>query len=771
MWYDLGKNLIKLHPGATPAVNDRGPQLADDATTPTLAPAPAFSCETPRPAKAPLSAIEEPVPLFAQAERSFATAARIEHVQPTPGGARIAVRTDGGEPAELRVERTRSGALHLRWAFPPGAPGTVRDGDAMLGDGAEPDPAATVHMRDDGGLTLDAPTWHLDVAADLAWSLHRPDGSVLTRQRRDDRAFPHFMSRPLGTSGGDGLRTWSHESLHLRPDERMYGLGQQYGPLDKHGARIVQYNRDALGSNGTLLTYHNTPFCWSSAGYGLVVHTAGRVLWEIGNPSHETLTVAAAGDVLDLYVVAGDTPQRILDAFYALAGPPGTVSDWALGIWMSRCQYRSRAEVEEVARNLDAMGFPWDVLHLDPRWMRERRDAENDHGADFTWDAEQFGDPRAFFAWARDEARVRVSLWENPYALVGSATHDALEGMHGLAILEPDGTPAVPFEAPRGQSHVVDFTSAAVRAWWTEQHHALMRLGAAAFKTDFAEGVPDAARFADGRSGADIHNLYALLFNRLVFDAVAAHGVHPFVYGRSGWLGSHRHPLQWSGDAQCTWADMRGALRAGLSAALSGTAFWASDIGGFYTLDEPLPDAELYARWTWLGCLSPIARFHGTSPREPYVFPPQVRDAALEAARLRYALLPYLAGLARRAPSAGPLMRPLVLDFPDDPLCHRDATEYMLGDALLVAPVLEPGGVRTVHLPPGAWGDWWTGKVLHGPADLDVAVPLDRVPLYQAGGTTIELGSGRRVEDVMLGPRRAKRWDQAYQPPAREGTP
>lgn len=735
--------------------------MADDVTTSTLA-QPAFSAETPRPTRAPLAAIEDPVPLFAQPERAFATAARVDQVQPVPGGALVAIRTDTGDLAELLVQRTRSGALHLRWAFPPGAQGTVRHGDAMLDpDGAGPDPTATADTTPGGTLTLTAPTWRFTLHPDASWDLRRPDGTLLTRQRRDDRAFPHFTSRPLGTSGGLGLRTWSHESLHLQSSERLYGLGQQYGRLDKQGTRTVQYNRDAIGSNGTVLSYHNTPFCWSSRGYGLVVHAAGRVLWEMGTPSHETLTVAAAGDVLDLYVLAGDTPQHILDAFYALAGPPGTLPDWALGIWMSRCMYRSRAEVEEVAQLLDAMRFPHDVIHLDPAWMATRHACDNDHGADFTWGEEHFGDPRAFFTWARDEARVRVSLWENPYALAGSRTAAALQSHDGLALL-PNGTPAAPFEAPKRQSYVVDFTREAARRWWTEQHHDLIAHGAAAFKSDFAEGVPDEARFADGRSGADIHNLYALLYNRLVFEATASAGLHPFVYGRSGWLGSHRHPLQWSGDPQCTWADMRGALRAGLSAALSGTAFWACDAGGFYTLDAPLPDGELYARWAWLGCLSPVTRFHGTSPREPYSFPDEVCAAALAAARLRYALLPYLADLNRRAAQGTTLLRPLPLAFPDDPLGWSDASEYMLGDALLVAPVLEPGGRRAVHLPPGRWGDWWTGEVLEGPAELDVTVPLDRVPLYQREGTVVTLGEGERAEDVLRGPTRTKRYDEPY---------
>ncbi|HZS14070.1 MAG TPA: TIM-barrel domain-containing protein [Candidatus Dormibacteraeota bacterium] len=734
--------------------------MADDTTTSALALQPDFSAETPRPERAPLSGIEDPVPLFAQPERRFATAQGIAGIEAVPGGARVEVATQDGRPAELLVQRTRSGALRLRWSCPPGAPGTVRDTDGMLAEGADPDPTAAVELCD-GALTLDAPTWRFELEPDMSWTLRRPDGTQLTAQRRDDGAFSHWMSRPLGTSRGEGLRTWAHESLVLAPEERIYGLGQQYGPVDKRGMRIVQYNRDAIGSNGTLITYHNTPFCWSSAGYGLVVHAAGRVMWELGNPSFETLTVAAAGEVLDLFVLAGDTPQALLDAFYALSGPPATVPDWALGIWMSRCMYSSRAEVVEVVRNLEAIGFPLDVVHLDPRWMRERRTRDNDHGADLTWDDAQFGDPRSFFATMRDEGRVRVSLWENPYALVDSWTHSELESLGGLA-RQPGHDFAPPFEAPQRQAHVVDFTGEPARRWWAAQHLRLLDLGAAAFKTDFAEGVPDDAQFADGRSGADIHNLYALLFNRLVFETTATRTDRPVVFGRSGWLGSHRYPLQWSGDAQCTWSDLRGALRAGLSAALSGTAYWASDIGGFYTMDQPLPDGELYARWAWLGCLSPIARFHGTSPREPYVYAPEVCAAAVAAARLRYALMPYLAEQSRRTLAGRPMLRPLVLDFPDDVLCWREDSSFLLGEDLLVAPVVKPGGRRRVHLPRGRWGDWWTGEVVEGPTDLDLSVPLDRVPLYQREGSLVSLGEGRRVEDVLRGPVRRKAFDEPY---------
>lgn len=711
--------------------------------------------------KPPLQRLVDITPLFAERGRSFTAAAGAAVVEQDESGVRLSVALRDGGTAELLAQATASGALRLRWKARQDAVPPVDESDGMLGDGALPGRAEVSTGADCIALRTDGWTWRLTPST-LRWELLRNDRVVL-RQQCNDWTFNSAISRPMGTTRGEGVRTWSYESFELQPDERLYGLGQQYGALQKRGTRTVLWNRDALGVNATPLSYHNVPFVWSSAGWGAVVHTGGRVACELGTPAYGTATLAADGEVLDLFLLtAGDGPG-MLRAFYDLAGAPPEIEPWALGVWMSRFQYTSRAEVFEVAQRLDEIGMPVDVIHLDPAWMKRHHDYKYEYGSDFTWNDEGFGEAAEFFAAMR-QRRLRVSLWESPYALHGSPAQAALQSFGGVAHDDATGTAAVPDDIPES-GVITDFTSRKAREWWAARQADLVALGAAAFKTDFAEGVPDTARFGDGRTGAQIHNLYALLYNRTVFEAERAAGVaRPLVFGRSGWLGSHRYPLQWSGDARSTWEDMRGALRAALSAALSGTAYWASDAGGFYTVTGAV-DPELYARWAWMACLSAITRFHGMSPREPYAFPAEACDAAVLAARLRYALLPYLvAALPRGRSTDLPLMRPLLLEWPDDAHLHDEATEYLLGPDLLVAPVVTPGGRRSVHLPEGRWHDWWTGRSVHGPVRLDVEAPLGRVPLYQRGGSVIPLGRGMRVEEVLGGPVTPKRADQPWLP-------
>ncbi len=214
------------------------------------------------------------------------------------------------------------------------------------------------------------------------------------------------------------------------------------------------------------------------------------------------------------------------------------------------------------------------------------------------------------------------------------------------------------------------------------------------------------------------------------------------VWGRSAWAGSQRYPGQWGGDPQTSVEAMAATLRGGLSYALSAPGIWSHDIGGFY---GPPPSPALYIRWAQFGLLSPLARAHGTTPREPWEFGSEALEIFREFARLRYRLLPYLLHCAREAAVQGlPMLRPLLLEFPDDPGVVTIDDQYLLGSSLLVAPVFsdsEQPVTRSLYLPSGGWYDWWTGEPLEGGRYLKERVPLNRVPLYMRAGSALPVGA------------------------------
>jgi alpha-D-xyloside xylohydrolase len=390
--------------------------------------------------------------------------------------------------------------------------------------------------------------------------------------------------------------------------------------------------------------------------------------------------------------------------------------------------------VEEVVTRMRELGIPCDVVGLDPLWLKERRRHMRD-ACDFVWDEEAYPDPPGFVRWL-GERGVKVCLWENPYIWNGTAMYE--EGRRkGFLVRNKDGEPARPTENPE-DAGIADFTNPAAVRWWQSKHRPFLRMGVAAFKSDYGEAVPADAVMANGKSGREMHNVYPLLYNRAVFEEVRRQRGEAVVFGRSGYAGSQRYPINWTGDSPCTYAGMAAALRAGLSLSLSGIPFWSHDIGGFWNPNgmNP-PPSELYIRWAQFGLLSSHARFHGVGPREPWVFGEEAVAIVREFARLRYRLLPYLWGLAHEALAGVPVARPLFLEFPDDPMAPHVDLEYMLGPYLLVAPLFNDGGRRQVYLPSGQWYDFWTNEQAVGPTWRDTVVPLERVPLYVRGDSIV----------------------------------
>ncbi len=558
----------------------------------------------------------------------------------------------------------------------------------------------------------------------------------------DDRNVHGLLCTPppglLLAAQGAAEACWSWA---LSPDEHLYGLGERFGSFDHRGEQVTLWNTDAWGTTGAA-SYKNVPFLHSSRGYGLFFHTPAPITMRLATPSARAGLVQVGEPELDLFIIFGKDPGAILGEYTRLTGRATMPPRWAFGIWLSRCRYQNRAEVEAIAERARAEDIPCDVLHVDLAWL-----AHPNLSCDFTVNEEAFPDLPGMIRRLGEQG-FKVSLWELPYVSAQAPRYqEAAEA--GYFLRDEHGEPVgADFGAPPADGQlraIVDFTNPAARAWWQDLHRPLLRAGVAVFKTDFGEAVPPEARASNGMTGRTLHNLFALLYNAAVHEVIAQETGRPgMVWGRSGWAGTQRYPAQWGGDPKTDVWSMRCSLRGGLNLALSAPGIWAHDIGGFY---GPPPSPELYIRWAQFGLLSPLARAHGTTPREPWSFGSEALAIFRRYAKLRIRLNPYLYTLAWEAHERGlPMLRPLALEFPDDLVAARIDDAYLLGADLLIAPVFSDSHepvARRLYLPAGEWIDFWTDERIRGGRFITRLAALDTIPVYVRAGAILPLGPER----------------------------
>jgi len=600
---------------------------------------------------------------------------------------------------------------------------------------------------DGGANRVTLSTGHLVVEASLdPWQLtyRTQDGRLLTHQVHDDA---NFAGQRFGPRPGLEVESLPHdparrvrgvvETLLLDPEDHFYGSGERFGRLDLVGRSVRIWNRNPYGARSEL-AYKNLPVIVGSRGYGIFVDVPTAVGLHLGSRSNRAYTVEAEGDELDYYLIAG-TPKEIVTTYTELTGRPAVPPEWAFGLWASTCFVQfTEASVLEVARRLRAEGIPCDVFHLDSFWQRAYM------WCDFEWDSARIPDPKRLLAELHKEG-FHNCLWINPYVSLQSDLYR--EGAtHGYFLRRPDGSVYHPIvwsqrtERGMGLCAIIDFTNPAAARWYRGKLTEQLDLGADSFKPDFAEEIPTDAVFANGLTGAELHNPYPLLFQKEVFEATRARADRVVAWSRSAAPGVQRYPGHWSGDPECTFIDLANTLRGGLAASMSGLAYWSHDMGGFW--GDPSP--ELFVRWSQLGFLSALSRFHGATPREPWRYGDDALRIFRLYARLRSRLVPYLVSYGWQASGDGvPLMRPMVMEFPDDPAGYAFDLQYCLGRELLVSPVVREDGVVTTYLPRGKWTDWWNGAVHEGPTTLRRQVPLEELPLYVRDESLVVLGPER----------------------------
>ncbi|EOC0001686.1 alpha-xylosidase [Cronobacter turicensis] len=528
------------------------------------------------------------------------------------------------------------------------------------------------------------------------------------------------------------------ERLDLGVGETVYGLGERFTALVKNGQTVETWNRD--GGTSTEQAYKNIPFYLTNRGYGVLVNHPECVSFEVASEKVSKVQFSVAGEYLEYFVIDGPTPKAVLDRYTRFTGRPALPPAWSFGLWLTT-SFTTNYDEETVNRFIDGMAerqLPLHVFHFDCFWMKAFQ------WCDFEWDPATFPDPEGMLK--RLKARgLKICVWINPY--IGQKSPLFREGREkGYLLKRPNGAVWQWDKWQPGQG-IVDFTNPAACDWYAGHLKRLVGMGVDCFKTDFGERIPTDVVWYDGSEPQKMHNHYAFIYNELVWNVLkdTLGEEEAVLFARSASVGAQQFPVHWGGDCYANYESMAESLRGGLSIGLSGFGFWSHDIGGF----ENTAPAHVYKRWCAFGLLSSHSRLHGSkSYRVPWAYDDEACDVVRHFTQLKCRLMPYLYRQSALAHERGtPVMRAMMLEFPDDPACDYLDRQYMLGDSVLVAPVFSEAGDVAFYLPPGRWTHLWHNDELDGGRWHKQRHDFLSLPVYVRANTLLALGNNDQKPD------------------------
>ncbi|MET7987217.1 MULTISPECIES: TIM-barrel domain-containing protein [unclassified Streptomyces] len=657
-------------------------------------------------------------------------------VEPGPGGGVVRFTR-----SELRITVTVGGAVFWGWDAVAPEPSY-----ALAGRCPEPDPRVVLEPDKDGGWRVVAERVTVAVSRHGAVQVLTPGGVVL---RRD---LPPRWWEPVE----GGAPRWMQRS-EVAADARFFGLGGRAAGLRLREGTYRLWNTDpgqafgpgddplyltmpvqmVVADAGTHLVFHDTS--WD----GALTLREGKEGAGSGHDRTGSCELRMDGGPLRCWVMVG-TPARVLHSWASLTGAAALPPAWALGYQHARWGFGSEQEVRRIVAGYQERELPLDAVHLDI-------DHYDAHQV-FTVDRDRFPKlPLLAEELRRDGIRLVSIIDPAVKAEPGNAVYDS--GLAEDAFVRDASGQLVRGVVWPGEAVYPDFTDPRARAWWGRLYEERLAQGFSGFWHDMNEptsftafGEPTLPRSArhsmEGRGGdhREAHNVYALGMARAAYEGLRELTPHerPFLFSRSGWAGIQRYSGTWSGDVATGWPGLRASLSLVMGLGLCGVPYSGPDVGGF----DGSPSPELYLRWFQLGSYLPLFRTHASlraGRREPWEFGDEVLAHARVALVERRRLLPYFMTLAHTARRTGaPYVRPLWWAGPEDRELRDCEDAFLLGDSLLVAPVLDPGAVRrTVQLPRGRWYDTVTGEAYEGPAQVVVEAPLSRIPVFARAGAVL----------------------------------
>lgn len=529
------------------------------------------------------------------------------------------------------------------------------------------------------------------------------------------------------------------EQLLLDVGEYIYGMGERYTPFIRNGQTVEIWNED--GGTASEQTYKNVPFYITNKGYGVFVAHSGDVHFEVGSEKVERVQFSVQTERLDYYILNGQTPKGTVQLYTDLTGKPALPPAWSFGLWLttSFTTNYDEATVTSFIQGMADRNIPLHTFHFDCFWMKGYE------WCSFEWDNDMFPDPEGMLKRYRERG-LHICVWINSYIGQKSVLFD--EGMEkGYFVKNLNGDV---WQCDRWQAGMalVDFTNSEACKWYQDKLEALIDMGVDCFKTDFGERIPvTGVKYYDGSDTVKMHNYYTYLYNQTVFELLERKlgKDKALVFARSTTAGGQKFPVHWGGDCTATYPSMAEDLRGGLSLSLGGYGYWSHDIGGF----EQTASADVYKRWCAFGLLSSHSRLHGSSSyRVPWLFDEEACDVLRKFVKLKCTLMPYLYGQAVKAHEEGiPMMRPMFLEFPEDLTCETLDKQYMLGDSLLVAPVLKDSGEVSYYLPEGSWTNYLTGEVQAGEKWYKKTFDYFHLPLMVRENTLLAVGNCEEKPD------------------------
>jgi alpha-glucosidase len=541
-------------------------------------------------------------------------------------------------------------------------------------------------------------------------------------------------------------------AMKMHPEESSYGMGERASGLNLRGKQLALWNTDTPDyTRGSDPLYYSIPFylgVHSGFAYGVFWDNSFRGSADLGKSTPNELTFEAEGGELRYYLFGGDM-NSVLARYTELTGRIKQPPLWSLGYQHARFSDQSQDAVLQLAQNFRARGVPCDVIHLDIKTLENFRV--------FTWNNAGFPDVKKLVADLHRNG-FKVIAYVNPGIKIDAEYATFQTGAaNDVFIKYPDGerTSAVTWG---GLSSFPDFMNPTAREWWGSECSSLLTIGIDGLLNDMGEPtiftpegsstLPDYVTHSQDKhtsTHTENHNLYGLLMGRASVEALAKYrpNQRPFNVMRAGYAGGQRYGMVWTGENLADWDHLRMSIPMVLNMGLSGIALAGPDIGGF----RGNANGELYTRWLQAACLMPFFRTRAgfsATQREPWAYGQPYEVINRLTIELRYKLIPYLY-----------VVRPIFTDEPYNPKIRGIDDCYLLGDAMLVAPVLHEGAVsRSVYLPAGQWYDFWTNECLEGGQTVEVTAPLERLPLFVKSGAAIPmwpdmLFAGEKAVDVL----------------------